>query len=63
MALRPFIIRDRQSSPWTRTVAVIRVPRFNAFGLARRAEKLPDDPLNAFIAEEELEAPRRRWRR
>jgi hypothetical protein len=62
-ALRPIIVRDRQSSPWTRTVAVIRVPRFNAFGLARRAGELPDDPLNAFIAEVELEAPRQRRRR
>jgi hypothetical protein len=63
IALRPIITRDPQSSPWTRTVAVIRVPRLTVFRMTRRAEPLPEDPLTAFTAEVELQASTRRWPR
>lgn len=53
----PTLRRDPQASPWTRTVAVIRVPRFAAFRRTCHARVLPDDdPLSEFTAEAELEA-------
>ena len=63
VTLGPTIIRDRPSSPWAKTVAVIRVPRFTVFRMTRRADSLPEDPLTAFTAEVELLAANRRWRR
>jgi hypothetical protein len=62
VTLQPIIVRDRQS-PWTRTVAVIRVPRFTAFRTPRGESTVAEDPVTAFTAEAELRASTRRWRR
>jgi hypothetical protein len=67
---RPLILQDRHASAWTRTVAVIRIPRFSVSELiARKAPRMPDpafaeatagkDPLAAFATEQELEAAAR----
>jgi hypothetical protein len=56
------MMSDRSPSPWTRTVAVIRLPRFNVLQNIRWKATLPEDPLAAFATETELESrypPRR----
>jgi hypothetical protein len=58
---RPLVVRHRQPSPWARTVAVIRIPRFNVLESIRRKASGVDDPLAAFATEMELEATRRAW--
>jgi hypothetical protein len=57
--LNPAILtRAHRRSPWTTTVAIIRVPRFNIFTMnvvprwRRSAE--PEDPLDAFATEIEI---------
>ncbi|MGH9345658.1 MAG: hypothetical protein ACRD26_00185 [Vicinamibacterales bacterium] len=54
------LARDwRSHSAWTRTVAVIRIPRFPLLESIRGKRGEPDDPLAAFATETELESSRR----
>ena len=57
---RAVVERDRQPSPWARTVVVIRIPRFILFDPVRHGASMPDDPLAAFSTETQLRAHRRR---
>ena len=46
---------DDSFSPWSRTVAVIRIPRFRLFPPLAKAPTAPDDALAAFAIEPESE--------
>jgi hypothetical protein len=53
-------VDDHRLSSWTRTVAVIRIPRFNVLESIRWKARVPEDPLAAFATETEINGRCRR---
>lgn len=62
LTVRLPVIADRAPSAWTRTVAVIRIPRFTRPRAARRDALALLDPLAAFADEADVRRLRRAGR-
>jgi hypothetical protein len=58
-SLPPIVARTPTTpSPWTRTVVVVRFPRFSIRRSSDATRSDPDDPLAAFTSETDLQAVR-----